>query len=151
MWHQAAPKACPVTLGRGVRSALFAELLRTAWLATSRPCSRDDIKLLPSSTPKRGIWKIYSDTATQDPSVYAVAYTTFCRLWKAQLLSVILMKPLRISVGHVSRTAPQFSAQQIAQTERSPASLRLFQVERSIYKTTCKECEKEVRRHFHCK
>ena len=38
--------------------------------------SRDDIKLLPSSVSKRGIWKVYHEAAQKADSIHAVAYTT---------------------------------------------------------------------------
>ena len=52
-----------------------------------------DIKLLPSSVSKRGIWKVYQAAATCD-SVTAVAYPTFTRLWRSLLPSIILMRPM---------------------------------------------------------
>ena len=56
--------------------------------------SRSDIKLLPSSVSKRGIWKTYHSAAEENQDVHAVAYTTFCRLWRSLLPSVIIMKPM---------------------------------------------------------
>ena len=49
---------------------------------------RSDLKLLPSSTSKRGIWNVYYSAATLDSSIHAAAYTTFCRLWRTLLPSV---------------------------------------------------------------
>jgi hypothetical protein len=54
----------------------------------------DDLKLLPSSTSKRMIWTVYREAAENVPHVHAVAYSTFCHLWKQQLPSVLLMKPM---------------------------------------------------------
>ena len=56
--------------------------------------SRDDIKLIPSSVSKRGIWKVYHEAAQKADSIHAVAYTTFCLLWRKQLPQVRLMKPM---------------------------------------------------------
>ena len=56
--------------------------------------SRTDIKLLPSSVSKRGIWKTYHSAAEEEEAIHAVAYTTFCRLWRSLLPSVIIMKPM---------------------------------------------------------
>jgi hypothetical protein len=56
--------------------------------------SRSDIKLLPSSVSKRGIWKTYHSAADEETSIHAVAYTTFCRLWRSLLPSVVIMKPM---------------------------------------------------------
>ena len=54
--------------------------------------SRSDIKLLPSSVSKRGIWKVYQEAARRDDSMHAVGYSTFTVLWRSLLPSVILMK-----------------------------------------------------------
>lgn len=56
--------------------------------------SSTDVKLLPSSKSKRGIWSIYREAAEQNTAVHSVAYSTFCRLWKAQLPYIIIMKPM---------------------------------------------------------
>ena len=44
--------------------------------------SRTDIKLLPSSTSKRAIWKVYSSAAADEDEIHVVGYSTFCKLWK---------------------------------------------------------------------
>ena len=43
--------------------------------------SRSDIRLLPSSTSRRGIWKLYSAATEGDERYHVVAYSTFCKLW----------------------------------------------------------------------
>ena len=55
--------------------------------------SRSDLKLLPSSTSKKGIWKVYR-TAAENSNVRCVAYTTFCKIWRNHLPQVLLMKHL---------------------------------------------------------
>ena len=55
--------------------------------------SRTDVKLLPSSVFKKGIWKTYSEAAQQLQGIVPVAYTTFCRLWRAQLPYLLFMRP----------------------------------------------------------
>ena len=42
--------------------------------------SRSDIKLLPSSISKRGIWKTYCTAAEEKVDIHTVAYTTFSHL-----------------------------------------------------------------------
>ena len=117
--------------------------------------ARDDIKLLPSSKSKRGIWRIYYEAAEQDPSVHAVAYTTFCRLWKALVPSLIIMKPMT----DLCWTCQQNSSailrasnfpERVKSDVLKKAEEHLFidQKERSFYKTKCKECEDETRAHF---
>ena len=56
--------------------------------------SRDYVKLLPSSVSKKGIWRTYCCAAQQVPKVQAVAYSTFCILWKTLLPLILLMKPM---------------------------------------------------------
>ena len=55
---------------------------------------RSDMKLLPSSASKRGIWRVYQSAAESRESVHKVTYSTFCRLWKLLLPSIIILKPI---------------------------------------------------------
>ena len=117
--------------------------------------ARDDIKLLPSSKSKRGIWRIYHEAAEQDPSVHAVAYTTFCRLWKALVPSLIIMKPMTdlcwtcqqnsSAILRASNFPERVKSDVLKKAEEH---LFIVQKERSFYKTKCKECEDETRAHF---
>ena len=68
--------------------------------------SRSDIKLLPSSTSKRSIWKLYFESTQEDPSLHPVADSTFCKLWQFQLSQIKLMKP--ISAGLASKIVLPF-------------------------------------------
>ena len=54
---------------------------------------RDDIKLLPSSTTKRSVWMLYQDSALSC-SYRAIAYTTFCKVWRNFLADVVVCKPM---------------------------------------------------------
>ena len=54
---------------------------------------RDDIQILPSSTTKRAIWRLYQDTATT-LSKTAVAYSTWCKAWKQFLPHVVVARPI---------------------------------------------------------
>ena len=140
--------------------------------------SRDDIKLLPSSTSKRGIWQFYCSAAQVDrddtqreleadrqrgvatclpknPWIHVVAYTTFCRLWKALLPQIILMKPMtdlcwtcQQNSSAILRAANFPDRAKSDTVAKAMEHLRIVQVERSHYKTTCKECEREIRSHF---
>ena len=56
--------------------------------------SRSDLKLLPSSVSKRGIWRIYHSAASLEDNIHAVAYSIFCRAWRNLLPSIISMKPM---------------------------------------------------------
>ena len=116
--------------------------------------SRSDIKLLPSSMSKRGIWKTYHSAADEESSIHAVAYTTFCSLWRLLLPSVI-MKPMT----DLCWTCHQNSTAILRATNCSDANksitikeaeehLRIVQIERSFYKSTCDACRESVRAHF---
>ena len=57
--------------------------------------SRSDVKLLPSSVSKCMIWKVYQTAAENDGSMHTVACSTFNRLWRTLLPSiVIIMRPM---------------------------------------------------------
>ena len=75
--------------------------------------SRTDIKLLPSSVSKRGIWRVYHVAAEEDETVHTVAYSTFCKLWKTCIVA--------FSCDHeasVIRIVQLFFGQQIVQRRR---------------------------------
>ena len=110
--------------------------------------SRSDIKLLPSSISKRGIWKIYCTAAAKKVDTRAVAYTTFCRLWRLLLPSVIIMKPMTdlCWVCHQNSTAILRAAN--STLKKAEEHLRLVQVERSYYKTKCDESRESIRSFF---
>lgn len=117
--------------------------------------SRSDIKLLPSSVSKRGIWRVYHLTAEEKERIHAVAYTTFCHLWRTLLPSIIIMKPMTdlCWTSHQNSTAilraANCSEADKSDTIRSAEEhLRIVQVERSFYKTTCDECKASVKSHF---
>ena len=55
--------------------------------------SRDDLQLLPSSTSKWSVWKVYHEAAEAEGTIHPVAYTTFCYLWRTLVPSVVVMKP----------------------------------------------------------
>ena len=116
--------------------------------------SRSDIKLLPSSVSKRGIWRVYDEAARSD-SVRAVGYSTFTSLWRSLLPSVIIMKPMTDLCWQCQKgsTAIQRSAN-LSEEEKSAAvlsaqeHLRVVQVERSYYTASCEECVRSVKAHF---
>ena len=117
--------------------------------------SRTDIKLLPSSVSKRGIWKTYHGAAEEEEAIHAVAYSTFCQLWRSLLPSVIIMKPMTdlCWTCHQNSTAilraVNCSEENKSSTIKAAEEhLRIVQVERSFYKTTCDACRESVRAHF---
>ncbi len=54
---------------------------------------RDDIQILPSTTTKKAVWMLYHDTSTQ-LGKRAVAYSTFCRVWKQFLRHIVVAHPM---------------------------------------------------------
>lgn len=117
--------------------------------------SRSDIKLLPSSVSKWGIWKKY-EAAMLAVSSRAVAYRTFCRLWQQQLLpSVVLMKPMsdlcwkcQQNSAAIMRAANSPESEKSATLQTAQEHLTLVQIERSFYKTTSDDCKRSVQERF---
>ena len=54
---------------------------------------RDDIQLLPSTTTKRAVWRLYQGTA-ETLTLRPVSYTSFCRAWKHFLPQVVVARPM---------------------------------------------------------
>ncbi len=63
-----------------------------------------DIKLLPSSVSKSGIWKLYNDSAESD-GVKSVGYSTFNKLWKSLVPSITICLTC---AGPANKTAQPF-------------------------------------------
>ena len=110
--------------------------------------SRDDIKLLPSSTTKRAIWKVYKEAAAVEDSIQTIAYSTFCHLWRKQLPSIRLMKPMtdlcwtcQQNSSAILKAANCPERQKSSVVEAAQEHLRIVQIERSFYKTTCDDCK----------
>ena len=117
--------------------------------------SRSDIKLLPSSTSKRGIWRIYHGAAEDDDTIHTVAYSTFCKLWKMLVPSVVIMKPMsdlcwqcHQNSTALLRAANRPEEEKSITIREAQEHLRVVQLERSYYKTTCDECRATVTSHF---
>ena len=113
--------------------------------------SRSDIRLLPSSTSRRGIWKLYSAATEGDERYHVVAYSTFCKLWRVQLPQIRLMKPMtdlcatcQQNSTTLLRAANTSEATKTAKYQSAIEHLRLVGCERSFYKTKCDECREEV-------
>lgn len=118
--------------------------------------SRSDIKLLPSSVSKRGIWKFYhSATATHEDTIRSVSYSTFCRTWRNLLPSIILMKPMsdlcwqcQQNSTAILRSANMPETEKSATLLKAEEHLRHVQTERSFYKSTCDMCKETVHTFF---
>ena len=117
--------------------------------------SRSNIKLLPSSVSKRGTWKVYHSAAEENADVHTVAYTTFCRLWRTLLPSVIIMKPMtdlcwtcHQNSAAILRAANSLEASKSNTIREAEKHLRIVQVERSFYKSTNNACRESVKALF---
>ena len=117
--------------------------------------SRSDIKLLPSSRSKHSIWVMYFEAATEDESIHPVKYTTFCRLWRTLIPSVIIMKPMldlcwqcQQNSRAILRAANCPESEKSATIKAAEVHLTNVQLERSYYRTICDDCRKEVRSFF---
>ena len=116
--------------------------------------SRSDIKLLPSSTSKRGIWKQYRAAMLAVDS-RALAYSTFCSYWKQLLPSVVLMSPMsdlcwqcQQNSRAIMRVSNYPEGDKSATLEAYQEHLTLVQLERSYYRSICSDSQKSVREHF---
>ena len=117
--------------------------------------SRSDIKLLPSSLSKRGIWRVYQVAAGSDSSLQPAAYSTFTRLWLTLVPSVIIMRPMTDLCWQCQKNSSAILKSANAPEEENSETLRaaeehirIVQVERSVYNSTCEECSRLVRAHF---
>ena len=77
-------------------------------------------------------------------------------LWKAQLPYVILMKPMidlcwkcQQNGNAILRAANTSDINKSATVEEALEHLRIVQVETSLYRTICKESEREIRSFFY--
>ena len=98
--------------------------------------SRTDIKLLPSSKSKKGIWYIYREAEEQ--GTHTVAYSTFNKIWKSQLPYVVLMKPMtdlcwkcQQNSNAIVQAANSSETAKSATVDEALEHLRIVQIERS--------------------
>ena len=117
--------------------------------------SQTDIKLLPSSVSKRGIWKVYSFAAATNDQVHGVAYSTFCKPWRQLIPSIIIMQPMSDLCWQCQQNSNAiFKAANLPESEKSATikaaeeHLQVVQLERSFYKTSCDDCRRSISTHF---
>ena len=117
--------------------------------------SRDDLQLLPSSTSKRAVWKVYHEAAEAESTIHPVAYSTFCYLWRTLVPSVVVMKPrsdlcwqCQQNSAAIVRMANGSEAEKTSIISDALEHLRVVKMERAQYKATCEECKESVRAHF---
>ena len=117
--------------------------------------SRSDIKLLPSSISKRTTWRVYQESANSAGNVHPVAYTTFCKLWRSLLPSIVIMKPMTDLCWECQRNSAAIlravncpTAEKSATLKKAEEHLLLVQKEQSFYKSILNECRHVVHDYF---
>ena len=56
---------------------------------------RSDLQLLPSSTTKRNVWRLYCDSLeTLSTTHHRVSYSTFCAMWQKLVPHIMVTKPM---------------------------------------------------------
>ncbi len=120
---------------------------------------KTDIRLLPSSTSKRSVWKLYKGQmdkgqmeAVRD---IAMGYSTFCKLWRQLLPYLVVTKPMtdlcwtcQQNSTALSRAVNTPLAEKSATLTAYMEHLDKVQKERSYYKTVCDQCRVTIRSHF---
>jgi len=117
--------------------------------------TRDDLQLLPSSTSKATVWKVYHDAAEAEGTIHPVAYTTFCYLRRTLVPSVVVMKPrsdlcwqCQQNSAAIVCMANASEAEKTSTMSDALEHLRVVKMERAHYKATCKECKDSVQAYF---
>lgn len=115
--------------------------------------SRSDIKLLPSSMSKRSIWKVFRDS--EESSLQSLGYSTFCRLWRNLLPSVLVMKPMtdlcwtcQKNNSAIIRSVNCSEQDKSDVLKKAEEHLRIVHVERSFFTAIVAECSKSIREHY---
>ena len=94
---------------------------------------------------------MYHSAAESNDSIHTVAYTTFCWLWRSLLPSIIIMKLMsdlcwtcQQNSTAILRAANCSEGDKSETTKIAEEHLRIVQVERSFYKTTCDKCRDSI-------
>ena len=115
---------------------------------------KTDIQLLPSSTSKRSIWKLYKEQMDA-VSDRAVAYSTFCKLWRHLVPYLVVTKPMtdlcwtcQQNSSSLTRAVNTPFAEKSAALSAYMEHLEAAHKERCFYKTVCDRCRTTIRCHF---
>ena len=115
---------------------------------------KTDIRLLPSSTSKRSVWKLYKGQMEAVRDI-AMGYSTFCKLWRQLLPYLVVTKPMtdlcwtcQQNSTALSRAVNTPLAEKSATLTAYMEHLDKVQKERSYYKTVCDQCRVTIRSHF---
>ena len=116
---------------------------------------RSDIQLQPSSTTKRTVWRVYHAAAEAESRIHAVAYSTFCYLWRSLLPSIVVLKPrsdlcwqCQQNSTAIVRTSNSLEVEKSTAISNPLEHLRTVKLERSYYKSVYDDCKETVRAHF---
>ena len=117
--------------------------------------SRTDVKLLPSSTSKREIWRKYVAAGEATDGVKTVGYSCFCSIWTTLVPQIIVMKPMSDLCWQCQQNSSAImkaaNRSEVEKTEKIQAALdHLTEVklERTFYNAICKDCQDDTRRLF---
>ena len=131
-------------------------------MQNSTPCCQEEspgtAKLTSNSfhrVSKRAMWRVYHAVAEEVDAVHAVAYTTFCLLWRTLVPSIVVMKPrsdlywqCQQNSTAIMHTANLSKSEKSATIESALEYLRIVKQERTLYKSMCDDCKESVRAHF---
>ncbi len=114
-----------------------------------------DLKLLPSSKSKKEIWRMYEAATRAGEDFHAVAYRTFCHLWKTLLPDIVQMRPMsdlcwkcQQNSNLIMRSANSSDVQKRKNLESAMEHLQVVTAERSLYRSVVKDCSSSLRQQF---
>lgn len=117
-----------------------------SWAMCSRMLSSFLVIVAPTSSLRASQRESFAWPTTEKGDIHAVAYTIFCCLWRLLLPSVIIMKPMTdlcwtchqnsTAILRAANSSEMSKSTNLAEAEKH---LRIVQIERSFYKTTCRE------------
>ena len=104
----------------------------------------DDIRLLPSSDTKVGIWRFYR-TACLNSNSRSVGYSKFLKLWKELFIDVVIAKPMtdlcntcQQNNSAILRESCLPGDERSARALEQDRHLEITRREREFYKASCK-------------
>ena len=90
-----------------------------------------------------------------ESAIKSVAYTSFCRLWRSLLPSVVVMKPMtdlcwqcQKNSTAILRTSNNADAVKSKASIYALEHLRIVKLEPSLYKSVCNQCKDDVLSYF---
>ena len=88
---------------------------------------QSDLQLLPCSTSKHSIWRMYSNAASQHGHIRSVAYAIFCHTWRKLLLNILPTLPRRDLYAVCHRNAGLISRSgNLSEAEKSQVRVTLL-------------------------